>query len=223
MKKITLVLATMLLSVTFAIAAKPTSDLNHSDKTSINRYSQPIMFVEQGIEFLIFQNGDLDLNRKRSVQYSKNYFRKNSNRKSYNNRIYGVAGVEGSYGHNRRAFISYDRFGRIRNIDNIYISYDHYGRVKRIGSVIMSYYYNKLEQVGRLRLQYNRWGELISTTGQVNYSNQGCGFCGTTGCATSHIYENHNDDYYDDWKANNDYNYYKKGNKKRKNRRSVSH
>ena len=51
MKKITLVLAAMLLSLTSATA---TSNLDHKDLRITNRYpfAQPIKFVERGVELL---------------------------------------------------------------------------------------------------------------------------------------------------------------------------
>jgi len=231
MKKITLVLATMLLSVTNATAAKSTSDLNHTDKSNINRYrySQPIMFVERGLEFLIFQNGEFDFNTNRRTDYSNNYFKQSRTSRFSKNRTYGAPGVNLNYTNTRKEYISYDRFGRIRGVGNVYINYDHLGRVKRIGSLYMRYHNDKLIQVGKLRLQYNRWGDLIRTKGYVNYSNQGCGFCDTTECITTHLYEGYNQDHHDGWNDRNElYNdnddiyYYKKRNKKKKYRRLRS-
>ncbi len=223
MKKITLVLATMLLSVTYATAAKLTSDSNHTNKNSINnyRFAQPIMFVERGIEFLVFQNGEFDFNTDRSSGYSNNYKRKNRSRYGSNNSRYGSPGVRVDYKRTRGVYISHDRYGRVRRVGNIFVNYDAHGRVKRIGSVYMRYQHRKLKQVGGLRLQYNRRGGLMSIKGQVNYSNQGCGFCGTSGCSTSHFDNKWNER--DDWQENDrdDY-YYKKGNKSKKNRRSRS-
>lgn len=56
MKKITLVLAVMLLGVTFATASEKISELDGKDLRITKRYRfmQPIMFVERGVEFLIF-------------------------------------------------------------------------------------------------------------------------------------------------------------------------
>ena len=61
MRKITLVLATLLLGVTFATALEQVSELNSKDLRNSKRYriSQPILFVERSVEFLIFPN---DLN-----------------------------------------------------------------------------------------------------------------------------------------------------------------
>lgn len=88
--------------------------------------------------------------------------------------------------------MSHDRFGRARRIGNVFINYDYAGRVKRIGSVYIQYRHRLLKQVGGLHIQYNRWGDMISTRGKVNRSNQGCGFCGMTGCTADHFQNDNN-------------------------------
>jgi len=232
MKKITLVLATMLLSVTFSTTAKATSDPNQSDLRNSNRYrfSQPIMFMERGIEFYVFHNGEFDFNTKRPSGYSNINYKNNRSRHYGINRSYGAPGVRYKYNRNKGVLVTHDRLGRVHRVGNVFINYDAYGRVKRIGSVYMKYYRRNLEQVGGLQLQYNRWGKLISITGKVKYVDKGCGFCGMTGCSTSHLGDDYNDDHHDDWNDRDDWQddnidvyYYKKAKNRLKNRRSRSH
>ena len=89
MKKVTFFIATMLIGLTSATAAELTADLDHNDLriTKRYRYTQPIMFVERGVEFLIFPNGEFDFNTEIvDGPFNGNYFYKqnNSRRRSIN-------------------------------------------------------------------------------------------------------------------------------------------
>lgn len=220
MKKITLVLAALLLSVTSAKATEQVSELDGKDLRVTKRYrfSQPIMFVERGVEFLIFQNGEFDFNTDSQYGFSDNYYRKHNSRNRGYNKTYGAPGVHVKYNRSRGVYIAHDRFGRVRRIGNVFVNYDAYGRVKRVGSVYMRYRHNKLKQVGGLYLQYNRWGDMIDIRGNVNFSNQGCGFCGMTGCTTNHFHNDGGNNWYNDndWSDNDDYYYYRKNGKTHK-------
>ena len=231
MKKITLVLAVMLLSITSATATKATSDLDQKDLRIANRYrySQPILFVERGVEFLVFPSGEIDFNTNNMYGNDGNYYKNSKTRKRSINNTYGAPGTRINYSRPRGTNVSYDGNGRVRRVSNVPVNYDAHGRVKRIGSVYMKYRRGKLMQVGGLHIQYNRWGNMIGLNGTANYSNQGCGFSGITECTIDHFQINHNDnkwynangdknDYYDDY-------YYKKGRKvlKNKNKRRKNH
>ncbi len=216
MKKITLVLAALLFSMTSATATEQISDLNSKDLgiTKRYRFTQPITFVERGVEFLIFPNGEFDFNTDYNYGYYDSYYRTKRSKRNRINATFGAPGVRINYNRPRGVYIAHDRFGRVRRISNVFINYDAQGRVKRIGSVYMRYRHDKLKQVGGLRIQYNRWGDMIAINGHVNFSNQGCGFCGITGCTTDHFHNDFSDDWYDDdWNNNDDYYYYRKGGK----------
>ncbi|CAM1367241.1 conserved exported hypothetical protein [Tenacibaculum sediminilitoris] len=93
-----------------------------------NRYNDAVTFVERGIQFHVFLNGDFDFN----THYNR----------------YSDYGVR----------IKRDRRGRIRSVGNVYVNYDARGNVKRIGSVFMRYQFGSLFRVGNLSIQYDRWG-----------------------------------------------------------------
>ena len=183
MRKITLVLATLLLGVTFATALEQVSELNSKDLRNSKRYriSQPILFVERGVEFLIFPNGEFDFNTNANYANSGDYYRKSTTRRGSINATFGAPGVRIKYNRPRGVIITHDRLGRVRSVGNVFINYDYQGRVKRVGSVYMTYRFGQLKQVGGLHIQYNRRGDMISIRGKVNRSNQGCGICGITG------------------------------------------
>lgn len=95
------------------------------------RYNEAISFMERGIEFHVFLNGDFDFNTRTR------------------NRYYEDSGVR----------IERDYDGRIRRVGSVFINYDYRGNVKRIGSVFMRYKFGQLHRVGDLKIKYNKWGE----------------------------------------------------------------
>ena len=75
MKKITLLVA-MLIRLTSVQSSEIVSELDSKD-LRINkryRYTQPVVFVERGVEFLIFPNGEFDFNTDIYYGYD-NYYR----------------------------------------------------------------------------------------------------------------------------------------------------
>jgi hypothetical protein len=220
MKKIVLLFTGMLMGLTTVTAAETHSALQNTDLdiTSRYRYAQPILFVERGVEFLIFADGSFDFNTDlfSTVLDNDNYYYRRSNTRTRRgtNRTHGAPGHRYSH-HNRGVLVTYNRLGRVRRIGNVFINYDRQGRIKRAGSVYMSYRRGQLKQVGGLRIIYNRYGEVIGTRGQVNFSNQGSGFCGISGCTTDHfnVQSQHNqwdNDWHDDWNDDDDFYYYRK-------------
>ncbi|MBC2844935.1 hypothetical protein [Winogradskyella flava] len=222
MKKIVLLFTGLLMGLTTVTAAEKIS-ANQStdlDLTSRYRYIQPILFVERGVEFLIFADGSFDFNTDvfSTVPDNDNYYYRRNRRGS--NRTYGAPGTRYHRG-DRGVLVTHDRLGRVRRIGNVFINYDRQGRIKRAGSVYMNYRRGQLKQVGGLRVLYNRYGVVIGTRGHVNLSNQGCGFCGTTGCTIDHFDDHsYDDDWNDDWDDDDDnYYYYRKNGKVKKQKK----
>ncbi|WP_299117001.1 hypothetical protein [uncultured Winogradskyella sp.] len=214
MKKVILLLAVMLTGLTTATAAEKTSATLEKglDFTSRYRYAQPIVFVERGVEFLIFADGSFDFNTDYfgNTPRTGNYYR---NRRGYVNRSFGTPGTR--YNHygsrNRGVRITHDYLGRVRRIGNVFINYDRQGRIKRAGTVYMRYRYNRLQQVGNLRLQYNRRGLLIGYSGFVNHSNRDCN--------TFNQWDNDWSDNDYDWDDDDDFYYYRQNGEVKKHRK----
>lgn len=181
---------------------------DHKDRVT-KRYNnaQPIVFVEGGVKFFVYPEGDIDYKiiRRRGRSHYGNW---NSN----------VYNTPGSYAHRRHYnnFVRYDYYGRLKKVGRNYISYDRYNRVRRVGSVSMRYNRRGLVyQIGGLHIYYKKYGRIKYVEGNVHYD--GCGYCGIDGCTTTHVpyfnqtwkpkYDNHDDD---------DDHYYK--NRKRKKR-----
>ena len=100
-------------------------------------YNNSVNFIERGIEFYIFTNGDFDFNTRRNNTYF-----------DYNGRRVRNNGVR----------IDRDFRGRIRRVGNVFINYDLRGNVTRIGNIFIDYRRGKLSRVGDLRVRYDRWG-----------------------------------------------------------------
>ncbi len=161
MKKITLLVASILL---VGNVAKASEIINFSGEAFTNRFSieEPIEFVERGVTFYVFPNGEFDFNTANSTNSDVLY---RNGRRNFN-QTYGVSSNGG-------VKIEHDAMGRVRRIGNVFINYDFDNRIKRIGSVYMTYNRFALSQIGGLRIVYNRRGEIVDMFGSVKgyYSN----------------------------------------------------
>ncbi|TXG39776.1 hypothetical protein [Seonamhaeicola maritimus] len=223
MKRLLLLFISLLMSSATITASEFHSDKKgkHLVKNKRYRHAQPIMFVERGVEFLVFPDGSFDFNT--NVNNIQNY--------DYNKRLRGSninLNHRGSYEYNRytknrkrSVSISHDRNGKVRRIGSVYLNYDRYGKIKRVGNVYMEYNRGNrsLKQVGGLHVNYNNWGEIVRTRGSVNGYDDYCNQCGIYSCDMNHSYtkkKHRHNNYYDDW--DDDYNnyYYKKNGKVKK-------
>jgi len=227
MKRLLLLFTGLLIGLTTVSA----TELNRQnkktklDKTKRYRYAQPIMFVERGIEFLVFPDGSFDFNTNyENTLYNDSYYRKRTSKRSSVNMAYGAPGRRikyTSYRRNTGVLISHDRYGKVRRIGNIFLNYDRHGRIKRVGSIYMSYKRNgKLAQVGGLNVQYNHWGEIAYTHGKVNRFSNSCNICGVSACSIDHKYNGRNHDDNHNYNNNDDsYYYYKQRGKVKKHKK----
>lgn len=116
--------------------------LNPTDRVRAEyRYNEAVSFIERGIQFHVFLNGNFD--------FDSRYVRTRRN---------------------SRVRIRRDFRGRIRRVGNVTISYNRNGDVRRIGSVYMGYNGGWLTRVGQLDIEYNRWDEPVFY-GQVRFNN----------------------------------------------------
>lgn len=214
MKSKILFLAMVLVGLTSATATTAgDAVLNGEDFNNTRyRYTQPILFVERGVEFLIFPDGSFDFNTEvySTIPDNDNYYYRRNRRGS--NRTYGAPGTT-YHRRDRGIIIRHDRLGRVRRIGNVFINYDRQGRIKRAGTVYMSYRRGQLKQVGGLRILYNRKGDVIGTRGHVNVNNQGNNF----------DTQNYDNDWNSDWDNDDDFYYYRKNGKVKKHKKYKKH
>ncbi|RCU57567.1 hypothetical protein DU428_07170 [Oceanihabitans sediminis] len=203
---------------TVTAAEKKSAIQKQGEDLNIARYSyaQPIMFVERGVEFLIFPDGSFDFNTNLDYTDGDMYYRTRTPRRRTNvNATFGAPGNRVNFvasSRPRGTIVTHDRDGKVRRIGNVFVNYNRYDQVKRLGSVYIGY--NRMgliDQVGGLHIRYDRHGNVIAMNGHVNYSNQGCGICGHATCTVNHF------DVYNDWDDHHDYEedfyYYKKNGK----------
>lgn len=222
MKTTVLFIAMVLIGLTSANATKTKVAPHGEDFTNATRYryAEPIMFMERGVEFLIFPDGSFDFNtnprnsfESYNDSFSESYYYRdtNSRRSSVNTTkgAHGTASRTSNYASSYdNTLIQHDFDGKVRRIGNVFINYDRIGKVKRIGTVYMNY--NRggfLSQVGGLRLTYDHWGGIVHSAGVVNFHNSqyNCNL----GQGHNSNYDNYNGshDYDDD--EDDDYYYYR--------------
>jgi len=229
MKKLVLLFTGMLMTLTTVTAAEKISATQEGEDLNIARYSyaQPIQFVERGVEFLVFPDGSFDFNTDLDYTQGDSYYRTRNPRRARRPAINGTFGAPGTRVHfvtprrPRGVIVTHDSYGKVRRIGNVFVNYNRYDQVKRLGSVYIGY--NRLglvDQVGGLHIRYNRRGHVIGMSGYVNYSNQGCGVCGGSTCSINH-FDGHNDwdDDFDNYNDTEDFYYYKKGGKTKKQKK----
>lgn len=216
MKKLLLLITGMLMGLTTVTAEETISksDLDiHVTLTKRYHHAQPILFVERGIEFIIFPNGDFDFNTSLDSygyndHYSNDLYYKKTNTRRRSLSAPGTTSRHYDYS-TRGVQVIHDRFGNVRRVGHVFVNYDYYGRVKRIGSVYIRYIRNRLVQVGGLHLKYNRHGKLIKKYGRVNRH-------------WSHNWNyNHFNFDNNNWNNNDDFYYYKKDGKKVKRSKAL--
>ena len=153
MKKSALLIVFILSLLSPLAAAENKESL--TNYTYYNGYGELFTFVERGITFSVFQNGEFDfyINPNSGVNVGVN-----------------LDGVSLSYnsGYDYDAFVQYDDYGAIVQIEDVPIYYDHYGRISRAGNVRIYYNNGRLHRVGGLYIHYNRFGVYSHYTGFIN-------------------------------------------------------
>jgi len=233
MKRHVLLFTALLMGLTTVTATEKIS-VNLEDDLNITRYryAQPILFVERGVEFMIFPDGSFDFNTNlvRGSQSGNDYYYRSSTlitRRGSINSTFGTPGTVSRVNYfesrDRGIIIQHDRAGKVRRVGNVFINYDRYGKIKRAGSVYMQYNSRNglLTQVGGLSVMYNHLGEILNTFGFVNPFNIMCGVCGVIGCTTNHAGHHNNNDnnWNDNWQDDDDFYYYKKNGEVKKQKK----
>lgn len=123
-----------------------------TSKIGVNyRYDDAVTFIERGIQFYVFLNGNFDFdtnyNEPRYIDY-------------YGRRTRIDRGVR----------IERDYNGRVRRVGSVFINYDYRGNVKRIGSVYMKYRFGQLTNIGNMQIEYDRYG-YPRFYGSIKYNN----------------------------------------------------
>ena len=111
-----------------------------------SRTSNSFVFNEQGIEFAIFKDGQFDFNVLRQRQAILVNFQTKRHKYQFQYRIRLCS-----------AYVQYDHYGAVIQIENTPIYYDYYGRISQAGNVHVNYdYRGRVSWIGRMRISYDR-------------------------------------------------------------------
>ena len=152
-------LFTALILTGFTVYADTNNAETNTTSTFYNGYGNSFIFVEGGIEFSIFRDGQFDFNLLNNSRLNLSIASRN-------------ASISFNSGYNYNSYVQYDEFGAIIQIENTPIYYDYYGRVNRVGNV--NVFYNNLgyiSRVGGLYVHYNRYNNFNYYTGFINVYN----------------------------------------------------
>ena len=140
MKKLLIILSAAIYS-SFSFANAPLSARN---------YSNAFIFDEQGIEFAVFPDGQFDFNILNQINGVYG-----SNVSVLDVGFYDDVYVSFNTGFRYDAYIQYDDFGAIVQIQNVPVFYDFYGRVRQIGNIRIHYNHRGyVRQLGGLYVNY---------------------------------------------------------------------
>ena len=152
MKNITLLFVLLLMGVSGSSYG--------SDYATFTRPNDAVIFVEDGVEFAVFPDGQFDF-----------FF--NPRRNGFNvNVVSPNVNISFNSGYNYDPYVQYDDYGAVVQIERVPIYYDYYGRIIQAGNIVMNYdHRGRLNRVGGLHLHYNLFGQLAYTSGRINTYN----------------------------------------------------
>lgn len=132
------------------------------DKVAIRNaynYNNSFIFVEDGITFSVYPDGEFDFYIDDRAGVSANVNFRNTN-------------ITFNSGYDYNPYVQYDDYGAVIQVENIPIYYDYYGRVTQVGNVDISYNRGRVNRLGGLYVYYNRNGIYSHHTGFINVYNR---------------------------------------------------
>src|SRR5690554_856647 len=154
MKNIAIIFSILLMG--FSANANPTESRNDLRR---GYDGNAFIFVEGDVEFSVFPDGQFDfvyIGPQKGSRVTVNAPNMNI---SFNS------------GYNYDAYVQYDDYGAVVQVENIPIYYDAYGRIVQAGNVDISYNDRRLVRVGGLHVVYNNYGYFSHYTGFINMYN----------------------------------------------------
>ena len=127
MKNLVLLFTAMIFGTTGVFA----TGINENKVASSNayRYDNSFIFVENGITFSVYPDGEFDFYIENQVSGRRN-------------------GITFNSGYDYSPYAQYDDYGAVIQVENVPIYYDYYGRVNQIGDVDINYLNNRVRRVG---------------------------------------------------------------------------
>ncbi len=156
MKHLVLLIAAFFVGVTSTTAASAENEFAYRN---VNGYSNSFIFVNNGITFSVYPDGEFDFYINNRVNVSAGIG-------------VGPASLTFNSGYNYNPFVQYDDYGAVVQVENMPIYYDYYGRVSQIGDVNIWYRNGRVRRIGGMRVFYNNFGVYQYHTGFINYYNR---------------------------------------------------
>ena len=131
-----------------------------SEENSMYGYEDAFIFVEGGVEFAVYPDGQFD-------------FFYNSRRTGYNvNVVTPHVNISFNAGRNYDPFVQYDDFGAVIQIEHVPVFYDYYGRIIQAGNVYISYNrFGSVARIGGLVVHYDVYRNITHYSGYINAHN----------------------------------------------------
>ena len=137
---------------TLGVMAIGTTDDKVAERNAY-RYNDSFIFVENGITFSVYPDGEFDFYIDNRVNGRRN-------------------GVTFNSGFDYSPYAQYDDYGAVIQVENAPIFYDYYGRVTQIGNVNITYNNGRVHRLGGMHVYYNRRGFYDFHTGYINIYNR---------------------------------------------------
>ncbi|MDN3594516.1 hypothetical protein [Zunongwangia endophytica] len=155
MKKFTLIFSILFLGLV---------NIAKADETNFrNGYNDSFIFIEGGVEFSIYPNGEFDF-----------YYNPAFRRSSVVNISVPHVNISFNSGYNYDPYIQYDDYGAVIQIEQVPVYYDYYGRIVQAGDIVIDYdRYGYVMNVGNLFVQYDPYHRIAGYRGYINAYNRG--------------------------------------------------
>ena len=156
MKKLSFILVAMLL-ITSSLFANTEESPNYY-RTANSYNGKTFNYVNDNVHFQVYQDGEFDF------FIAHDGFTANFD--------FGAVNITYNSGYNYDAYVQYDDYGAIVQIENTPIYYDYYGRVSRIGNTHIHYRNRRIVRFGGLYVHFNSYGYFDHCTGYINSFNR---------------------------------------------------
>ena len=153
---------TLLIGLVVMSFSTKAASVNSDGNPMYGSYGKSYIFIENGIEFSVFPDGQFD------------FVYVGGHNGSEVSITIGTPNVNVSYnsGYDYEMYVQYDDYGAVIQIEDIPIYYDHYGRIVQAGSVEIHYRNRRIVRVGGLYVHYNPYGYFSHCTGYINFWNR---------------------------------------------------
>jgi hypothetical protein len=157
MRNLVLLFSALVLSTSSVMAV--TLEDKVAARNAYPNFNDSFIFVENGITFSVFPDGEFDfyIDDRVGVNANVNLGRNN---------------ITFNSGFDYNPFVQYDDFGAVIQIENIPIFYDFYGRVNQIGDVNIRYNSGRISRLGGMQIFYDNRGFYNNQRGFINIYNQ---------------------------------------------------